>query len=147
MVDEGSVLNQSSEQPFAQPEQVAEDAVSATGGWKDKKFVRKRKTKKEREDPLVREIRLTVESGKVEFGFRKATKNALFGKVKLFVVAENTPKDMADDVKHYASLSNVPVIEFKGTSVQLGSICGKPFPITVLSVFDEGNSDILSLVE
>ncbi len=126
-------------------QEIAEKEELSVSGWKEKKFVRRRKSKKEREDPLVREIRLTVESGKVEFGYRKGVKNALLGKAKLFVLAKNTPSDIKDDVERYAKLSNIPVLVFNGTTMELGSVCGKPFPISVLSIYDEGNSDILKM--
>jgi large subunit ribosomal protein L30e len=126
-------------------QEIAKEDV--VGKWKEKKFVRRRKSKKEKEDPLVREIRLTVESGKVEFGCRKGIKNALLGKAKLFVLARNTPSDIKDDVERYAKLSNIPVLVFNGTTMELGSVCGKPFPISVLSIYDEGNSDILKMAK
>ncbi len=113
--------------------------------WKGRKYVQRRKKKKEKEDALTREIRLTVETGKVVFGFRRAVLNALFGKAKAFVVAANVPQEMKDEVVRYARLSSLPVIEFKGTSLELGSVCGKPFPVAVLSVFDPGTSKLLEM--
>ena len=121
--------------------EVSEQAES----WKNKKFVRRRKSKKDKEDPLVREIRLTVESGKVEFGYKKGVRNALLAKAKMFIVAKNAPEEVKADIFKYSKLSQIPVIEFSGSSVELGSICGKPFPVSVLSIYDEGNSNILDM--
>jgi large subunit ribosomal protein L30e len=44
-------------------------------------------------------------------------------------------------------MSNVPLIQFEGNSMELGSVCGKPFPVSVLSVFEEGSSNILELAK
>ncbi|MBU0527723.1 MAG: 50S ribosomal protein L30e [Candidatus Micrarchaeota archaeon] len=114
---------------------------------KNKKVVRRRKTKKERENPLTVAIRLTVESGKVEFGARRGVASSLNAKAKLFVVAGNTPEEIKKNVHNYAEISEVPVIDFPGSSMELGSVCGRPFPITVLSVYDAGTSNILELAK
>ncbi len=53
-----------------------------------KRLVRRRKTKKEKESPLSSALRLTVETGKVEFGTKTGLKDALNGSSKLFVVAK-----------------------------------------------------------
>ncbi len=140
-INEETSLNATTHSAESQEEKIESQI------WKGKKYVRRRKSKKEREDPLVREIRLTVESGKVEFGYRKGVRNALLGKAKLFVIAKNTPVDIKSDVLKYAKLSGIPVLEFKGTTMELGSVCGKPFPVSVLSVYDPGNSDILKMAE
>lgn len=114
---------------------------------KKKKVVRRRKTKKERENPITTAVRLTVESGKVEYGARTGILASLLGKAKLFVVASNTPAETKTKVQNYAKKSKIPVIEFDGSSMELGSVCGRPFPISVLSVYDEGASNIMALVK
>ncbi len=129
-------------------EETAE-TVSETESEKDeyaptKKVVRRRKSKKEKENPLSAAIRLAVESGKVDFGSNVGMKNVAANKSKLFIVAGNVSK-----VKEQmtALKSNVPVIEFEGSSMELGSICGKPFPVSLLSVYEVGSSNILDLVK
>ncbi len=114
---------------------------------KIKKVVRRRKTKKERENPLTVAIRLTVESGKVEFGARRGIASSLNAKAKLFVVAGNAPDEIKKNVHNYSEISEVPVIDFPGSSMELGSVCGRPFPITVISVYDTGTSNILELAK
>jgi len=114
---------------------------------KKKKVVRRRKTKKERENPLTTAVRLAVESGKVEFGARTGIAASILGKAKLFVLASNTPAQTREKVQAYSKASNIPVIEFEGSTMELGSVCGKPFPISVLSVFEEGTSSIMDLAK
>ncbi|MBN2477978.1 50S ribosomal protein L30e [Candidatus Micrarchaeota archaeon] len=109
--------------------------------------VRRRKSKKEKESPVVKQIRLVVESGKVSFGFNKGVKSILLGKPKMVVLASESPKLVKDDVSIYSKTSKVPLFEFEGSTMELGSICGKPYPVSVLCIFEEGNSNILSLVE
>lgn len=114
---------------------------------KKKKVVRRRKTKKERENVLTAAVRLTVESGKVEFGARTGIAASILGKAKLFVVATNTPQEIRSKVEGFAKASKIPVIEFDGTTMELGSVCGRPFPVSVLSVYEEGSSNIMEMAE
>ena len=113
---------------------------------KKKRVVRRKKTK-EKENPLVSSIRLAVESGKTEYGARTGIAAGLLGKAKVFVVASNTPTDTRNKVSEFAKKSKIPVIVFEGTTIELGSVCGRPFPVSVLSVYDPGNSNILKLVK
>lgn len=124
-------------------EQTEAEAVPEKKEKKQKKVVRRRKSKKEKERPLTGALRLAVESGKVEFGARTATGS----KARLFVLAANTPQAVREKVSSYAKASEIPIIEFEGTSIELGSVCGKPFPVSVLSVHEEGSSNILELAK
>lgn len=112
---------------------------------KTKRVVRRRKTKKERENPITVAIRLAVESGSVEFGARAGMSSA--GKAKMLVMANNVPDDIRGKVESFAKTSKIPVVVFDGSSMELGSVCGKPFPVSVLSVYKEGSSNILDLAK
>ena len=59
------------------------------------------------------------------------------------VVASNAPKEILEDVEYYANLSEIPSLVYDGTSVDLGSVCGKPFTVATLIVNDPGDSTIL----
>jgi len=128
-------------------EEEPETAEEEEKPKKKKKVIRRRKTKKEREKPITVAVRLAVESGKVKFGARTGIAASLLGKAKLFVLASNTPKETREKVERYAKISNIPFINFDGTSMELGSVCGRPFPISVLSVYDEGSSNIMELLK
>ncbi len=88
-----------------------------------------------------------MDTGKAELGTDKALKMALNGSAKMVVVARNMVKDKRRDLEHYCRMANVPVVEFDGTSIDLGTVCGKPFPVSAVSVVDEGHSDILKAVD
>ena len=96
---------------------------------------------------IGRSIRLAVDTGKVKFGSRDAVKAALSGEAKLIILAENCPKAVKGDVEHYSGLSGVPLYRYGGTSMELGSLCGKPFPVSALSISEAGNSDILDMAK
>jgi large subunit ribosomal protein L30e len=37
-------------------------------------------------------------------------------------------------------------MEYEGTSVELGPVCGKPFTIAAMAILDVGESDILATI-
>lgn len=93
--------------------------------------------------PLAAAIRQCVDSGKVEFGTNSGVKKALLGKAKLVVLASNCPKGVLLDLQGFCKLSGIPLMVFEGTSIELGTITGRPHPVAVLSVLEIGNSQIL----
>ena len=92
-------------------------------------------------------IRLAVESGKVSLGARRAIKEASAGKSKAFIVATRAPQEIREDVEKTAKGSSIPVVEFEGSTLDLGSACGKSFSVSVISVQDAGASNILDLAK
>ncbi|MGB9577242.1 MAG: 50S ribosomal protein L30e [Candidatus Micrarchaeia archaeon] len=96
---------------------------------------------------LNKSIRMTVDSGKVFLGTDKALKAALNGSAKLIIVSRNCPAQKKQDIEYFSRSSKVPVLQYEGTSNELGTVCGKPFPISAISVLEPGNSDILEAVQ
>jgi large subunit ribosomal protein L30e len=92
-------------------------------------------------------IATTVKTGKISFGTNNAIKNAKTRKAKLIVVALNCPQKIREDIEYYCKLSNIPVTIYKGTSIDLGAVCGKPFKVSALTIREPGDSDILKLAE
>ncbi len=91
-----------------------------------------------------KEIRRAVDSGKVEFGYRSAEKNMLTGKGKLLVTSAGLPEKKKEKLDYLAELSGIPVKEFKKSALRLGSVCGKPFPVTAMVVMEQGKSKVLA---
>jgi len=96
---------------------------------------------------LAKAISMAVRTGKVLLGSKSTIKAAKLGKAKVIVVAENCPAHIRADIEYYARLSGIPVVEFKGSSWDLGHVCGKPFMVAALAVKDPGLSKIMELVE
>ncbi len=87
-------------------------------------------------------LKTAVTTGKVLFGFDQTMKAVREGKAKLIIVSSNCPdKHLLIIEKH----EEVPSHRFNGTNIELGSACGKPFSVSVLSVLSEGESEILAL--
>ncbi|VVC00683.1 50S ribosomal protein L30e [uncultured archaeon] len=94
---------------------------------------------------LAKAIRQCVDSGKVEFGTNVGVKSSLSGRAKLVVISSNCPSQVKDDVVRFCKLSSVPCITYEGTSLELGTIAGRPHPVAILTVYDPGNSGLLEL--
>jgi large subunit ribosomal protein L30e len=92
-------------------------------------------------------IALAVKTGKVSFGANSALQNAKTGKAKMILLASNCPKDIKNDIEHYGKISKIPVITYKGTSMDLAEVAGKLFIISALSIRESGDSDILKVIE
>jgi large subunit ribosomal protein L30e len=93
------------------------------------------------------ELKSLLKTGKVIFGAKRAIKYIKLSKVKMVIVASTLRGDLKQDILHYAKLSNVPVYEYKGSGWDLGTLCGKPFMISTISIIDEGNSKILDIIK
>lgn len=89
----------------------------------------------------------TVKTGKILFGAQSAINNAKIGKSKLIIVAANCPQKTHEDIKYYCKLSDIPMIIYNGTSIELGAVCGKPFMVSALTIKEQGDSNILKLAE
>jgi large subunit ribosomal protein L30e len=92
-------------------------------------------------------IASAVKTGKVAFGTTSAMQNAKTGKAKLIIIAANCPKDIKENIEHYSKLSRIPVISYKGASMDLAEVCKKPFIISALTIRETGDSDILKAAE
>ena len=92
-------------------------------------------------------IATAVKTGKVSFGTNSAVQNAKTGKAKLVILAANCPKSICEDLEYYCKLSRVPLITYKGSSMDLAAVCGKPFTISALSIREPGDSEILRATE
>ena len=89
----------------------------------------------------------TVKTGKIQFGAKSALSSARTKKAKLIIVAANCPPLFGEGIEHYCRLSQIPVILYKGTSLDLGAVCGKPFEVSALTVKEPGDSNILKITE
>ena len=86
-------------------------------------------------------------TGKVSYGANTALQNAKTGKAKMIVLSSNCPKNMKEQIEYYGKISNVPVVNYKGGSMDLAEVCNKLFIISALSIRETGDSDILKITE
>ena len=89
---------------------------------------------------MNKSLRQVVQTGEVHFGVRQARKAIRDRTAQLIVVPENIPEPTLDELR---SISKVPLVRFAGTNFELGTVCGKPFSVSALTVIEAGESDIL----
>jgi len=88
-------------------------------------------------------LRQVVQTGEVHFGVRQAKKALKDRTAQLLVVPENIPQSTLDDLR---SISSVPMVRFAGSNFDLGTVCGKPFSVSALTVIEAGDSDIMDSI-
>jgi len=94
-----------------------------------------------------KQIRMAVKTGKVEFGSKSAMSSVNSAKAKLVILANNCPESQRDNIMYNAEQSSVPVYVFPGSSLDLGALCDKPFPVSTLVIKEHGDSEVLKLAE
>ena len=92
-------------------------------------------------------IKRVMKTGKVEIGSRSSLNSIKNGEAKLVIISLDCPRNIRNDVMHYSKISEIPVLEYKGTSLELGEVCGKPFMIANLIVLDPGTIKISELLK
>jgi large subunit ribosomal protein L30e len=92
-----------------------------------------------------KQIQIAVRTGKVALGVKEALEAAKFAKAKLLILASNCPEDEKEGITHYAKQGAVPIHTYPGSSLDLGSACGKRFAVAALTVKEPGDSEILKL--
>jgi large subunit ribosomal protein L30e len=92
---------------------------------------------------MNRALRQVVQTGEVHFGVRQAKKALKDRTAQLIVVPENIPDQTLDELR---TVSKVPLVRFAGTNFELGTICGKPFSVSALTVIETGDSEIMDSI-
>jgi large subunit ribosomal protein L30e len=93
-----------------------------------------------------KQIRMAVKTGKVGFGSKDAIASTGSARAKLIILAKNCRDTDREDIIHSAEQSEIPIYVFQGSSLDLGAVCEKPFPISAIVVREAGDSEVLKLV-
>eukprot|EP01133_Synstelium_polycarpum_P013677 gene13677-16106_t len=101
-------------------------------------------TEKKSQENIGQKLALVMKSGKSELGYKSVLKTIRAGKSKLILISNNCPPLRRSEIEYYAMLSKTNVHLFNGNNIDLGTGCGKKFRVSVMSVTNEGDSDILT---
>ncbi len=82
---------------------------------------------------IRKDLKNALEKGKIIIGANEAIRAASAGKVKVIVYSANCPPDTRERLKTAAKNGKVDVEQFDGNSIELGTFCGKSFPVSVLA--------------
>ena len=82
----------------------------------------------------IDDIKKIIKEEKAIVGTKEVIKNLKLGKIAKVYVTSNCPAEVKGDIKRYASLSKVEVVQLKQPNDELGVLCKKPFSISVLGL-------------
>jgi large subunit ribosomal protein L30e len=83
---------------------------------------------------LTEEIQSALKTSNAILGYRRSIKFIKLDKPKLVVMSSNVPEQIRNEIEHIAKLSGLKVEVYDGNSTDLGTVCGKPFPVSVLTI-------------
>mmetsp|Transcript_12365 Transcript_12365/g.18769 ORF Transcript_12365/g.18769 Transcript_12365/m.18769 type:complete len:114 (+) Transcript_12365:111-452(+) len=95
-------------------------------------------------DSINARLQLVIRSGKYQLGHRSSVKTLRNGKSKLILIANNCPALRKSELEYYAMLAKTGVHHFNGDNNELGTACGRYYRVSVMSITDPGDSDIIS---
>ncbi|MBI4177449.1 MAG: ribosomal L7Ae/L30e/S12e/Gadd45 family protein [Candidatus Aenigmarchaeota archaeon] len=82
---------------------------------------------------IRKELKNALEKNKVIIGAEESFRAVGAGKAKTLVYAANCPVVLREKLKTVAVANKAGVEQFDGNSVELGTMCGKPFAVSVLA--------------
>ena len=80
------------------------------------------------------ELKKMLKSGNVIIGTERAVKNLKLGKVEKVLLSSNCPAKVEKEINYYTGLSGAESYKLDYPNDELGVICKKPFPISVLAL-------------
>ena len=80
----------------------------------------------------IEDIKKAFKTEKAVIGTKEVVKNLRLGKLNKVYLTSNALKDMKDSIKKYASLGKTEVVQLRYANDELGTLCKKPFGISVL---------------
>jgi len=92
-------------------------------------------------------IASAVNTGKTIFGAKEAIRSTKTGKAQLIMLSSHTEEETRKSIEYYAKLSSIPVVIYKGNNIDLGLACGKPHVVSAITIKEQGDSEILRLIE
>jgi large subunit ribosomal protein L30e len=83
---------------------------------------------------LEEEILNANKSGNIILGYKESKRFIKLNDAKLLVIASNIPEKMRKEIEHEAKIAGIRVEVFGKGSKELGVLCGKPYPVSLLVI-------------
>ncbi|MCD6227093.1 50S ribosomal protein L30e [Candidatus Micrarchaeota archaeon] len=94
---------------------------------------------------IEKNIRLAYNTGKVVIGINECKRSVMNGEGKLIILSNDSPKDIKNDITYYSELAQIPLVIYPNSAIRLGETCGRPHPISVMVILNEGDSKVLDV--
>ncbi len=66
---------------------------------------------------------------------------------KLIIISQSVPRNMLQKIQETAKSSKIPTLNFKGSSVELGRLCGTQFRISAISLKTLSETNLKTLLK
>jgi len=66
---------------------------------------------------------------------------------KLVVLSQSTPKSLAKNILENAKKEDISTLQFKGSSVALGRLCGLQFRVSTISLTSLSDANVKSIIK
>ena len=66
---------------------------------------------------------------------------------KLIVISQSVPNEKTKQVEKNAKSNNVPILNFEGSSVMLGKLCGLQFRVSAISLDSLSNTNAQAILK
>ena len=101
------------------------------------------KKSKKAVESINSKLHMVMKSGKAALGYNTTIKTLRHNKAQMVIISNNTPPLRKSEIEYYAMLAKCQVVHYTGNNTDLGTACGKFFRVSMLSVTNAGDSDIL----
>jgi large subunit ribosomal protein L30e len=92
-------------------------------------------------------IKSAKKSGKIVLGSKKAMEGAKKGRAVAIIVASNYPTQFLVQLKNYATISKIPIYVYPSNSSDLGTVCGKPFPVSAVTIRHTVDPELITMMK
>ena len=82
----------------------------------------------------MEEIKKGLKDGKLIIGTKRTIKAIRKDEVSKIFLANNCPESIVEDIEHYCKITNTLVEKVAANCDELGSICKKPFYVSVVGI-------------
>lgn len=83
---------------------------------------------------MMEEFKKFIGTDKLIIGTKRTMKALRHADVAKIFLANNCPEMLVEDIEHYASFSDIPVEKLAVACDELGSVCKKPFMVSVVTL-------------
>ncbi len=85
-------------------------------------------------DSSISELKKLLKTDNVVLGTERTLKILKSGNAEKVFLSSNCPDDVKKDVEYYAKFAGIPLIYLKQPNDELGILCKKPYPVSVLTI-------------
>lgn len=82
----------------------------------------------------IEELKRLIKTDKAVLGTERTLKLLKAGTAEQVFLSSNCPEHVKKDIEYYAKLVGTPVIILKYPNEEVGILCKKPYPVSVLSI-------------